>query len=69
MQNESQAMSARYNGYTEWLNNENWYSYDKEKKHFELTDNAPEKARQSFELYKQANWKTYGLKFNGHSGK
>ena len=69
MQNESHSMSARYRRSMDWMNDEDWYSYDEKKKRFFLTDKAPEKAKQSFELYKQANWKIYGLKFNGHSGR
>jgi len=34
-----------------WWSNESWYRINKEKDCFELTDEAPEEARESFELY------------------
>ncbi|MCC8069575.1 MAG: phage minor capsid protein [Ruminococcus sp.] len=38
-----------------WCTNEEWYSINKEKDCFELTDKAPERAIKSFELYKERN--------------
>ena len=35
---------------TYWTSNPEWYTYDKEKKMFVLTDKAPERARKSYEL-------------------
>ena len=38
-----------------WHKNKEWYYIDREKDCFVLTDAAPERARQSFELYKKIN--------------
>lgn len=35
-----------------WRENKNWYRINYEKDCFELTEQAPERARKSFELYK-----------------
>ena len=44
-----------------WRSNKEWYRINRENDCFELTEAAPERARQSFELYKkmQANHKWY----------
>lgn len=52
-------VSVRYKGCTDWMKNEDWYGYDAKKQRFFLTDKAPPKARQSFELYKKANGGMY----------
>lgn len=36
-----------------WCSNKEWYRINEEKDCFELTDKAPERAKQSFELYKK----------------
>ncbi len=36
-----------------WRTNKEWYRINKEKDCFELTDKAPERARKSFEMYKE----------------
>lgn len=38
-----------------WRKNEGWYRINKEKDCFELTDEAPERAVKSFELYCKRN--------------
>lgn len=38
-----------------WSTNEEWYTINKEKDCFELTNKAPERAIKSFELYKERN--------------
>ena len=35
-----------------WASNPNWYRINKETDEFELTDEAPEKARISFDMWK-----------------
>lgn len=39
----------------DWMDNDDWYVIDEERKRFILTDKAPEHARESFELYKKVN--------------
>lgn len=36
-----------------WMNNKEWYRINPENNTFELTDKATERARRSFELYKE----------------
>ena len=36
-----------------WRSNKEWYQINREKDCFALTDNAPERARKSFERYKE----------------
>lgn len=36
---------------TYWQKNPEWYRFNKETDHFELTDKAPKEARDSFEIY------------------
>ena len=61
-------VSIRYKGCMDWMDNEEWYSFDEEKQRFFLTETAPEEARRSFELYMKANWKVYrDLGFDGGS--
>ncbi len=36
-----------------WRTNKEWYTINREKDCFELTEQAPERARKSFELYKE----------------
>ncbi|MEF2767732.1 MAG: hypothetical protein U0O05_08490 [Dorea phocaeensis] len=36
-----------------WKTNDSWYRINYEKDCFELTEEAPERARKSFELYKE----------------
>lgn len=38
-----------------WRKNKSWYRYDKEKRMYELTDEATERAKESFELWKKFN--------------
>lgn len=51
-------MSTRYRECGEWRADARWYRVD-ERGRFVLTDETPEEARRSFELYKQANWRIY----------
>lgn len=39
----------------DWMNNHDWYSIDKERDRFVLTEKAPEEARRSFEKWKRIN--------------
>lgn len=39
----------------DWMNNKDWYYIDEEYDRYVLTDKAPEKARQSFNLWKKIN--------------
>lgn len=36
-----------------WRTNKEWYKINRKKDCFELTDKAPERAKKSFELYKE----------------
>lgn len=36
-----------------WKSNKEWYRVNRVKDCFELTDKAPERARKSFEMYKE----------------
>lgn len=36
-----------------WQSNDEWYKINYEKDCFELTDKAPERARKSFDMYKE----------------
>lgn len=36
-----------------WRTNKEWYRINKEKDCFELTDKAPKRAKESFEMYKE----------------
>lgn len=36
-----------------WRTNKEWYRINTEKDCFELTDKAPERAKRSFEMYKE----------------
>ena len=38
-----------------WRKDESWYKYDKSRKMYELTDKAPQRAKESFELWKEFN--------------
>ena len=38
-----------------WMTDEKWFRINKELDRFELTDEAPEKAKKSFEVYKSIN--------------
>lgn len=40
-----------------WTKNEKWYRVNKEKGCIELTAEAPERARKSFEMYRKRNSK------------
>lgn len=40
-----------------WRTNKDWYRVNREKDCFELTDKAPKRAIQSFEMYKKMNKK------------
>lgn len=48
-------VSIRYKGCMDWMNNKDWYYIDEEYDRYVLTDKAPEKARQSFNLWKKIN--------------
>ena len=52
---ESKAMSMRDRDCVDWMNDRDWYSIDKERDRFVLTEKAPEEARRSFEKYKRIN--------------
>ncbi len=57
---ESRAMSMRDRDCVDWMNDHDWYSIDKERDRFVLTEKAPEEARRSFEKWKRINnldWK------------
>lgn len=41
--------------YMYWMSNDDWYRINKEKQCFELTDEAPERAVKSFEMYCERN--------------
>ena len=49
------AMSVRNKGCTLWLRNKKWYRVDKQNKKYVLTNEAPQEARDSFEMYKKIN--------------
>ena len=55
MERQINKMSAKNRDAVIWARNEEWYTINKEKKRFELTDKAPEEARRSFEKYKKIN--------------
>lgn len=38
-----------------WSSNEEWYRVNEEKDCYELTDKAPQRAIESFEMYKKQN--------------
>lgn len=38
-----------------WQEDESWYKYNKEKKAYELTDKATERAKNSFKMWKDFN--------------
>ena len=38
-----------------WRTNKLWYKYDENKKAFELTDKATERAKNSFKMWKEFN--------------
>lgn len=38
-----------------WHSNKEWYKINKEKDCYELTDKAPQRAVESFEMYKKQN--------------
>ena len=38
-----------------WKKDKSWYIINKEKDIYELTDKAPERARKSFEMWKEFN--------------
>ena len=38
-----------------WMTNKKWYKINEELDRFELTEEAPEKAKRSFELFKKIN--------------
>ena len=38
-----------------WKTNKEWYRINREKDCYELTEKAPKRARESFELYKSKN--------------
>lgn len=42
-----------------WRTNEAWFTINEEKDCFELTEQAPERARRSFELYKEMQKKRF----------
>ena len=42
-----------------WAKDEKWYRINYELDCFELTDEAPEKARRSFDAYKELNKEKY----------
>ena len=52
---EARAMSMRDRDCVDWMNNHDWYSIDKERDRFVLTEKAPEEARRSFEKWKRIN--------------
>ena len=56
---DEKAMSSRHKNCMIWSRNEEWYTIDKEKQRFILTDKAPEEARRSFEEYKLMNPRRY----------
>ena len=49
--------AARESAY--WASNPDWYRINKETDEFELTDEAPEKARISFDMWKNPD--KYGI--------
>lgn len=38
-----------------WYKDESWYEYNEENDSYTLTENAPERAKASFELWKEFN--------------
>ena len=51
-------MEEKAHGYTfgmYWMKNPAWYTINEKLDRFELTEEAPEKAKRSFELYKKVN--------------
>lgn len=55
-------MCKEAHGYTfgmYWMSNPAWYKVNEELDRFELTEEAPEKAKKSFELYKKVNGLNY----------
>ena len=42
-----------------WLSDPSWYRINEETDDFELTDNAPERAKRSFDMWKKP--KKYGI--------
>lgn len=57
--NCTERMSARYKDCMYWLEKEEWYTFDRNKNRFFLTEKATEEARRSFEMYKRINWRRY----------
>ena len=57
--NVENAMSARNRDTVYWTKNKEWFTLDKERQRFELTDKAPDEARRSFEKYKIINSRRY----------
>lgn len=45
----------RRSEYLIWLENPEWYSFDKKSNSYVLTDKAPERAKKSFEKWKKKN--------------
>ena len=43
-----------------FMTNEDWFRFDSESKKFVLTDNAPKKAKESYEKYYKDIEKQYG---------
>ena len=57
--NVENAMFARNRDTVYWTKNKEWFTLDKERQRFELTDKAPDEARRSFEKYKVINSRRY----------
>ena len=47
---------------TYWASNPAWYRINKDTDEFELTDEAPERARKSFEMWKAHQYTTKSAK-------
>lgn len=50
-----------------WVKNKEWYRVNREKGGIELTDKAPERARKSFEMYRERNNMKSGIYGNSLS--
>lgn len=48
-------MSIRYHTAMDWMKDKKWYVISEKRDRFILTDKAPKKAIESFELYKKVN--------------
>lgn len=55
IKDKKQNMSAKNKDAMIWMRNRSWYRINEEFDRFELTDEATEEARRSFEKYKTIN--------------